>query len=373
VFADSLPARLARHVNAQFHLKIHWQDADPQFAEHQISEVLFLHKQLGKAEARAKVVELLNLVGLGSLESRLGAMPHELSGGQQQRVMIAMALANEPDLLIADEPTTAVDVTIQAQILELLRDLQAEFGMALLLITHDLGIARRMAKRVCVMSEGLIVEQGPLAQVFDDMLVRSVPFYLEQQRLLSSTIIVFLADHGADQRIRRNRLFNYYQEVLGVPFFLFIPKKFQAALDAESPAWRENLAKPTSNTDLVPTVAQLLGIHTHSRVSSILQELDGKSVLAPLPKSRRMQALNTNSLRKWTPEGFALIQDGRYKYIFDEGKEYLFDLKVDPGERVNLLPAANPLYAGLYRGFLFSVGNDPRLSRIYAAHKTASE
>jgi len=134
--------------------------------EHQISEVLFLHKQLGKAEARAKVVELLNLVGLGGLESRLGAMPHELSGGQQQRVMIAMALANEPDLLIADEPTTAVDVTIQAQILKLLRELQEKFGMALLLITHDLGIVRHVAGRVCVMSEGRVVEQGPVVDIF---------------------------------------------------------------------------------------------------------------------------------------------------------------------------------------------------------------
>ncbi len=136
--------------------------------ERQIAEVLFVHKRMDQRQASDRVVELLHLVGLPEAEQRLHALPHEFSGGQQQRVMIAMALANEPDLLIADEPTTAVDVTIQAQILGLLRDLQAELGMALLLITHDLGIARRMAKRVCVMSEGLIVEQGPVAQVFDD-------------------------------------------------------------------------------------------------------------------------------------------------------------------------------------------------------------
>ena len=136
--------------------------------ERQVSEVLLLHKRMSTDAARQRVVELFRLVGLEEAVDRLHALPHEFSGGQQQRVMIAMALANEPDLLIADEPTTAVDVTIQAQILELLGDLQAKLGMALLLITHDLGIARRMAKRVCVMSEGLIVEQGPVAQVFDD-------------------------------------------------------------------------------------------------------------------------------------------------------------------------------------------------------------
>ena len=134
----------------------------------QISEVLEVHKLMTPGQALERTVQLLELVGLEEATKRLHALPHEFSGGQQQRIMIAMALANEPDLLIADEPTTAVDVTIQAQILGLLGELQAELGMALLLITHDLGIARRMAKRVCVMSEGLIVEQGPVAQVFDD-------------------------------------------------------------------------------------------------------------------------------------------------------------------------------------------------------------
>ncbi len=136
--------------------------------EKQISEVLFLHKGMDRRQARDRVVELLHLVGLPEAEARLDALPHEFSGGQQQRVMIAMALANEPDLLIADEPTTALDVTIQAQILKLLRDLQAELHMALLLITHDLGIVRGMAERVCVMNDGEIVEQGRLADVFQN-------------------------------------------------------------------------------------------------------------------------------------------------------------------------------------------------------------
>ena len=134
--------------------------------EQQVNEVLFLHKRLDKAAARARTLELLRLVGLPDAEKRLGAYPHQLSGGQRQRVMIAMALANEPDLLIADEPTTALDVTIQAQILKLLKDLQQKLGMALLLITHDLNIVRKVVDRVCIMTHGEIVEHGPVAQVF---------------------------------------------------------------------------------------------------------------------------------------------------------------------------------------------------------------
>jgi microcin C transport system ATP-binding protein len=115
--------------------------------------------------ARARVLELLNQVGIRDPETRLGSYPHQLSGGQRQRVMIAMALANEPDLLIADEPTTALDVTVQAQILEAFEGSAAEQGMAMLFITHDLGIVRKFADRVCVMTEGKIVEQGPVGDL----------------------------------------------------------------------------------------------------------------------------------------------------------------------------------------------------------------
>ena len=135
--------------------------------ERQVAEVLALHRGLRGAQARERVLELLELVGIRNAAQRLGAFPHQLSGGQRQRVMIAMALANEPDLLIADEPTTALDVTIQAQVLALLKDLQSRLGMAMLLITHDLGIVRKMVERVYVMSGGRIVEHGPVAQVFD--------------------------------------------------------------------------------------------------------------------------------------------------------------------------------------------------------------
>ena len=135
--------------------------------EQQISEVLFVHKALNREQARKRVIELLQFVGFPEAIGRLAALPHEFSGGQQQRVMIAMALANEPDLLIADEPTTALDVTIQAQILELLKNLQKKLNMALLLITHDLEIVRRTVDRVGVMHAGQLVEQGPVEEIFE--------------------------------------------------------------------------------------------------------------------------------------------------------------------------------------------------------------
>jgi len=134
--------------------------------ERQVSEILELHGGLRGASSRARVIELLQAVGIRQAESRLAAFPHELSGGQRQRVMIAMALANEPDLLIADEPTTALDVTVQAQILKLLAEIRTRMGMAILFITHDLGIVGKFADRVCVMTEGRIVETGPTAEVF---------------------------------------------------------------------------------------------------------------------------------------------------------------------------------------------------------------
>ena len=135
--------------------------------ERQVNEMLILHKGLRRGAARARTLELLRMVGIQNPEKRLTAFPHELSGGQRQRVMIAMALANDPDLLIADEPTTALDVTIQAQILKLLKDLQSRLKMALLLITHDLNIVRKMGGRVGVMTKGEIVEEGPVETVFD--------------------------------------------------------------------------------------------------------------------------------------------------------------------------------------------------------------
>jgi microcin C transport system ATP-binding protein len=148
--------------------------------ERQVGEMLIRHKNMKPEAARARVLELLEKVGIQNAAQRLSAYPHQLSGGQRQRVMIAMALANEPDLLIADEPTTALDVTVQAQILELLQKLQREMGMALLLITHDLGIVRKMAGRVYVMTKGEVVESGKTAEIF------STPAHAYTRHLLAS-------------------------------------------------------------------------------------------------------------------------------------------------------------------------------------------
>jgi microcin C transport system ATP-binding protein len=134
--------------------------------EKQIREILFLHQGLNGETARTRIIDLLSQVGIPDPVGRLGSYPHQLSGGQRQRVMIAMALANRPDLLIADEPTTALDVTVQAQILKLLKDTQTQLGMSMLFITHDLGIVRKLADKVCVMQRGKIVEQGPVERVF---------------------------------------------------------------------------------------------------------------------------------------------------------------------------------------------------------------
>jgi peptide/nickel transport system ATP-binding protein len=132
----------------------------------QLTEALLLHRNVKKAEARARAVELLGKVGITAAESRLSQYPHQLSGGLRQRVMIAMALMCEPELIIADEPTTALDVTIQAQILRLLVDLQREMNMAMILVTHDLGVVARVADKVAVMYAGEVVEQGTAKEIF---------------------------------------------------------------------------------------------------------------------------------------------------------------------------------------------------------------
>ncbi|MCI5109140.1 MAG: ABC transporter ATP-binding protein [Marivita sp.] len=170
--------------------------------EKQLAESLALHQGLAGEAARTRIIELLNKVGIRDPESRLGAYPHQLSGGQRQRVMIAMALANGPELLIADEPTTALDVTIQAQILQLLADLKQAEDMSLLFITHDLGIVRKIADRVCVMKDGEIVESGKTAEIFRN------PQHPYTQMLLSaeSTGVPDPVREGAEEIARTDNL-----------------------------------------------------------------------------------------------------------------------------------------------------------------------
>ncbi len=171
--------------------------------EKQIGEVLAIHKGMGRAAARARTLELLKLVGLQEAEKRLTAYPDELSGGQRQRVVIAMALANEPDLLIADEPTTALDVTIQAQILDLMLDLKEKTGTAIVLITHDLGVVAETTERVVVMYAGRKVEEAPVEALFDD------PLHPYTRGLMRA---IPRLDVDADEAGRRPRL----QEIPGL-------------------------------------------------------------------------------------------------------------------------------------------------------------
>jgi microcin C transport system ATP-binding protein len=165
--ADETTLRAVRGNDISFIFQEPMTSLNPLHAiERQLAESLALHQGLSGGAARARIIELLQKVGIRDPESRLGAYPHQLSGGQRQRVMIAMALANDPELLVADEPTTALDVTIQAQILDLLADLKQREGLAMIFISHDLGIVRRIADRVCVMQGGEIVEQGAVADIF---------------------------------------------------------------------------------------------------------------------------------------------------------------------------------------------------------------
>ncbi len=194
--------------------------------EKQVAESLVIHRGMTRASARGRVLELLRLVRLQGAEDRLDAFPHQLSGGQRQRVMIAMALANDPALLIADEPTTALDVTIQAQILTLLKDLQARLGMAMLLITHDLTIVRKVAHRVAVMNDGLIVEQGPTERIFTTPehpytrhLLASEPKGAPQPPRADAPVVVETTDlkvHFPIQRGLLKRTVGYVKAVDGV-------------------------------------------------------------------------------------------------------------------------------------------------------------
>jgi microcin C transport system ATP-binding protein len=180
--------------------------------EKQVGEVILVHKGFSKKNTRARVIELLQTVGLRDAEARLSAYPHQLSGGQRQRVMIAMALANDPDILIADEPTTALDVTIQAQILSLLKDLQSRLGMAVLLITHDLGVVARVADRVAVMTMGEVVETGKVTTVLETPQHPYTRHLIEAEP--SGEPVV--PDAGADMIVQTDNLKVYFPVMRGV-------------------------------------------------------------------------------------------------------------------------------------------------------------
>ena len=217
----------------------------------QIAEVITIHHARTKAQAKARVIELMELVGLDAQISRLANLPHEFSGGQQQRIMIAMALANEPDLLIADEPTTAVDVTIQAQILKLLADLQTKMGLGILFITHDLGIVRRIADRAYVMQGGEIVEHGDTQALFDapqhpytQQLLAAEPKGLPDAPPLASPVLLAAEDVKVWFPIKRGvlrRTVDHVKAVDGVN--LIVQKGHTLGIVGESGSGKSTLAR----------------------------------------------------------------------------------------------------------------------------------
>lgn len=194
--------------------------------------------------------------------------------------------------------------------------------------------------------------------------------FLEEHNLLKYTIIIGVADHGTDYKKRRGRLFNYYEEVLHVPFFMYIPKKYQDDLDLEYANWRDNVNSVTKSTDILPTVLQILGLDKKAPFKSYLDQLDGQSVFRKISKGRIIEALNTNSLRRrWSEDGFVLIKDAKdqYKYIYDLSDEFLFNLSKDPEELTNLLPTSDPLTTQVHNEFLEYIKSKQRLFKIYSS------
>ncbi|WAH56800.1 ABC transporter ATP-binding protein [Pseudomonas silvicola] len=256
--------------------------------EKQLAETLRLHRGMGPAEARERIVELLGLVGIGTPRQRLGSYPHQLSGGQRQRVMIAMALACEPQLLIADEPTTALDVTVQRRILALLKSLQQRLGMALLLISHDLNLVRDIAQHVAVMRHGRIVEQGACEQVF------TAPRHPYTRQLLDAEpAAAELADPAA-------------------PVLLSVTQ-LRVAFGRGGLPWRRNRFTALQRLDLQVRQGQTLGIvgESGSGKSTL-----GQALLRLIPsegsvvfQGRELQGLGSRAMRPWRKHLQAVFQD----------------------------------------------------------------
>ncbi len=316
--------------------------------EKQLGEILELHGLSGGSRLRPRVIELLTEVGIPDPASRLGAFPHQLSGGQRQRVMIAMALANRPDLLIADEPTTALDVTVQAQILKLLKDLQAKLGMAMLFITHDLGIVRRIADDICVMQKGRIVEAGPASEVFraprhayTQMLLAAEPKGLPPVSDPSATSILETRDLKVWFPIRRGflrRTVGHVKAVDGIS--LDVREGQTVGVVGESGSGKTTLG-----------LAILRLIRSEGPVSYLGRRIDGLGTAALRPLRRDLQVVFQDPFGSLSPRlsVFGIVEEGlaiQRRLPYGERREIVARALADTG----LDPASMDRYPHEFSG-----------------------
>ncbi len=316
--------------------------------EKQLGEILELHGLAGGTKLRPRIIELLTEVGIPDPASRLGAFPHQLSGGQRQRVMIAMALANRPDLLIADEPTTALDVTVQAQILKLLKDLQSKLGMAMLFITHDLGIVRRIADDICVMQKGRIVEAGPAAEVFraprhayTQMLLAAEPKGLPPVSDPSAASVLQTQDLKVWFPIRRGflrRTVGYVKAVDGIS--LDVREGQTVGVVGESGSGKTTLG-----------LAILRLIRSEGPVSYLGRRIDGLNSAALRPLRRDLQVVFQDPFGSLSPRlsVFGIVEEGlsiQRKLPYAQRREIVAKALADTG----LDPASMDRYPHEFSG-----------------------
>ena len=317
--------------------------------EKQIIETLILHKGMSRRAAKVRALELMRLVRIQDPEQKLAAWPHQLSGGQRQRVMIAMALANQPDLLIADEPTTALDVTVQAQILSLLRDLQSELGMAILLITHDLTIVRHVSDRVYVMTAGEIVEHGPTAALFE------APKHPYTRKLLAaepsatpppadeSAPVVMAADSlKVWFPIRRGvlrRTIGHVKAVDGVPISVRAGETLGVVGESGS-------GKTSLGLGLLRLISSQGAIRFEGR------RIDGASGAALRPLRRQMQVVFQDPFSSLSPRlsAFQIVEEGMLVHGIGTGRDDRRRLVAGHLEEVGIDPATMDRYPHEFSG-----------------------
>ena len=317
--------------------------------EKQITETLMLHKGLSASAARARCLELLHLVRIRDPELRLSSWPHQLSGGQRQRVMIAMALANEPDLLIADEPTTALDVTVQAQILELLRDLQRDLGMAILLITHDLTIVRNVADRVYVMTEGELVENGPTATVYDNpqhpytkMLLAAEPTASPPPANPSASEVMFTEELRVWFPIRRGVLRRTVDHIKAVDGISVTVRAGQTVgVVGESGSGKTTLG-----------MALLRLISSEGPIRFQNQTIDGLRSRDMRPFRREMQVVFQDPYGSLSPRlsAFQIVEEGMLVHGIGESYDERRQLVADALHEVDIDPATMDRYPHEFSG-----------------------